>query len=278
MSNIDNIFSKLKDHQTQSPDIWGKLEDKLNNNPTNGLENNLDKASVVKTTTSAILKIVGVVVGCGVIGVGTYLYLNKNNNEKELSANKIEVQKEVNNAINISENKSNSKNKTISIEPINNNKTIIAPKAEEVLVEYNVNDEQKSTIQNTTPLIQPINTTQISETTIAPKNIQQNNLKTTIEETKSPVQTSPDIKIMQNVMTPNGDGINDLFEIKNIEQYPENYLVISDRRGKIIYRSKGYRNSFDAKNIPQGTYFYRLEYNDLGKKEIKTGSITILRN
>lgn len=277
MSNIDNIFSKLKYHQTQSPDIWGKLEDRLNNNPTNGLENNLDKASVVKTTTSAILKIVGVVAGCGVIGVGTYLYLNKNNNEKELSENKIEVQKEVNNAINISENKSNSNNKTISIEQINNNKTIIATKAEEVLVEYNVNDEQKSTIQNTTSLIQPINTTQISETTIAPKNIQQNNIETIVEEIKSPCQTSQKIKI-PNTMTPNGDGINDLFEIKNIEQYPDNYLVISDRGRKIIYRSKGYRNNFDAKNIPQGTYFYRLEYNDLGKKEIRTGSITILRN
>ncbi|MFA6199749.1 MAG: gliding motility-associated C-terminal domain-containing protein [Bacteroidales bacterium] len=277
MSNIDNIFSKLKDHQTQSPDIWAKLEDKLNNNPTNGLENNLDKASAVKTTTSAILKIVGVVAGCGVIGVGTYLYLNKNNNEKELSKNKIEVQKDVNNAINISENKSNSNNKTISIEQINNNKIIIAPKAEDVLVEYNVNDEQKSTIQNTTSLIQPINTTQISETTIAPKNIQQNNVKTIVEEIKSPCQTSQKIKI-PNTMTPNGDGINDLFEIKNIEQYPDNYLVISDRGRKIIYRSKGYRNNFDAKNIPQGTYFYRLEYNDLGKKEIRTGSITILRN
>ena len=277
MSNIDNIFSKLKDHQTQSPDIWGKLEDKLNN-PTNGLENNLDKASAVKTTTSAILKIVGVVAGCGVIGVGTYLYLNKNNNEKELSANKIEVKKDVNNAINISDNKSNSNDKTIPIEHIDINKTIIAPKTEEVLVEYNVNDEQKLTIQNETSSIQPINSTQIPETTIVPKNIQQNNLKTTIEETKSPVQTSPDIKIMQNVMTPNGDGINDLFEIKNIEKYPDNYLVISDRGGKIIYRSKGYRNNFDAKNIPQGTYLYKLEYNDLGKKETKRGSITILRN
>lgn len=278
MSNIDNIFSKLKDHQTQSPDIWTKLEAKLSNNPTNGLENNLDKASGIKTIiTSNFFKVVGVVVGCGIIGVGTYLYLNKNNNEKELSENRIGFQKDVNHAVNISDNKINSNNKTISIEQINNNKTIITPKKQEVLVEYNVNDEQKLTIQNTTSSIEPINSIQIPETNIVPKNIEQNNVKTTIEETKYPVQDLPKIKI-PNTMTPNGDGINDLFEIKNIEQYPENYLVISDRRGKIIYRSKGYRNNFDAKNIPQGTYFYKLEYNDLGKKETKKGSITILRN
>jgi len=276
MSNIDNIFSKLKDYQTQSPDIWGKLESKLNNN-SNGLENNSDKVRTVKTNTSSILKIVGVVAGCGVIGVGTYLYLN-NNNEKELSENKIEVKKDINNSINISDNKSNSNHKTISIEQqISNEKTIITPKTEEELVEYNVNDEQKVIIQNTASLIQSTNLTQVPETTIAPKNIQRNNSKIIIGEPISPIQTLPKIKI-PNTMTPNGDGINDLFEIKNIEQYPENYLVISDVRGHIIYRSKGYRNNFDAKNIPQGTYFYRLEYNNLGKKETKTGSITILRN
>lgn len=279
MSNIDKIYSKLIDHQVQAPDIWKKLDAELNNNPTNGLENNLDKASRVKViATSSIFKAVVLVVGCLAIGVGAYLYLNSNNRD-ELSKTKIETIKNQNKPINIFAEKNNSVYKPITIEGIDNSKekSVDTQSQLQSLEEYNVNDEKELIIKNTNSSISPINSIQTSTPTVILNNTQQGN-STQQEETKSPVQTLPDIKIIQNVMTPNGDGMNDLFEIKNIEKYPENSLVIFDGKGKIIYRCKGYKNNFDAKNIPQGTYFYKLEYNYLGKKQTKAGSITILRN
>ena len=79
-----------------------------------------------------------------------------------------------------------------------------------------------------------------------------------------------------NVITPNGDGINDVFFIKNVEKFPDNSLVIFDDRGKIIFKCRNYKNNFKAVNIPIGTYFYKFEYRNIEKKEIKPGSITVM--
>jgi gliding motility-associated-like protein len=79
-----------------------------------------------------------------------------------------------------------------------------------------------------------------------------------------------------NVITPNSDGRNDKFVIVGLEHYPGSQLHIFDRNGHIIYESMDYQNNWDANNIPNGVYFYRLQLND-GKKSEKNGTISILR-
>ncbi len=88
-----------------------------------------------------------------------------------------------------------------------------------------------------------------------------------------------------NVVTPNGDGINDVFDIHNlIEQnaFPENELIIYSRQGKLIYNVKNISKESDLwdpnkTSSPEGTYFYRF----LGKRSDKTleyvGSVEVLR-
>ncbi len=71
------------------------------------------------------------------------------------------------------------------------------------------------------------------------------------------------------VLTPNGDGANDLFALEIIEKYPNNKLIIFNRDGLIVYEKEDYRNEFKGlgnKNIvlndqhlPAGVYFYILE-------------------
>lgn len=69
-----------------------------------------------------------------------------------------------------------------------------------------------------------------------------------------------------NVVTPNGDGINDKFEIKNLIDglgYPNNSLAIYDRWGKRVYYKENIASEDDfwdpaADNIPAGTYFWRF--------------------
>lgn len=77
-----------------------------------------------------------------------------------------------------------------------------------------------------------------------------------------------------NLITPNGDGLNDVLTISNITNYPENSLEIMNRWGAIVYSAENYgqngiffRGYAEGKNVinsseglPVGTYWYILRY------------------
>jgi gliding motility-associated-like protein len=71
-----------------------------------------------------------------------------------------------------------------------------------------------------------------------------------------------------NAFSPNGDGINDVFTIRNIEFYPENEILIFNRWNQIVYKTTNYgvNNIFNGKHqktghlLPKGTYYYRFSY------------------
>jgi gliding motility-associated-like protein len=77
-----------------------------------------------------------------------------------------------------------------------------------------------------------------------------------------------------NIFTPNEDGINDLFFIRNLPADNGAKLVISDRWGKQVYSSNAYQNNWDAKDISDGIYFYRLK---IGSGDPLTGWVEVLR-
>jgi gliding motility-associated-like protein len=57
--------------------------------------------------------------------------------------------------------------------------------------------------------------------------------------------------VIPNVFTPNGDGINDFFEILNLEHYPMAQIVIYNRWGnKVFEHSDYYNNWWDGRNHP----------------------------
>ena len=69
---------------------------------------------------------------------------------------------------------------------------------------------------------------------------------TTIHETRLTVD---DCAIMiPNVITPNGDGINDYFQITNIDYYPNSEIKIYNRWGKRVYESQNYQGGGMAKD------------------------------
>ncbi|OON65627.1 gliding motility-associated C-terminal domain-containing protein [Hymenobacter sp. CRA2] len=59
-----------------------------------------------------------------------------------------------------------------------------------------------------------------------------------------------------NVMTPNGDGLNDVFYIRNVQLYPGNTMAIYNRWGRELYRTKDYRNTWQGDAQPAGTYYF----------------------
>lgn len=67
-----------------------------------------------------------------------------------------------------------------------------------------------------------------------------------------------------NVVTPNGDNINDIFKINGLENFPNSVLNVFNRWGKKIYASEDYKNDWKPEQN-DGTYFYVLEVSD-GRK------------
>lgn len=79
--------------------------------------------------------------------------------------------------------------------------------------------------------------------------------------------TNSDI-VVHNGFSPNQDGVNDYFHVSNIENYTDNELIIVNRWGSEVYRTKSYRNAWDGTvngmNVPDGTYYYMLEVDKVG--------------
>lgn len=90
-----------------------------------------------------------------------------------------------------------------------------------------------------------------------------------------------------NVFTPNdGDQINNYFKIaknQNERKIPIDSefirmeLVVLDRWGRKVYDNGNYKNDWDGDNLPEGTYYYRLNTFGYFKDESYKGAVTILR-
>ncbi|SFM59905.1 gliding motility-associated C-terminal domain-containing protein [Chitinophaga sp. YR627] len=82
-----------------------------------------------------------------------------------------------------------------------------------------------------------------------------------------------------NLFTPNGDGKNDFFEIRGLNQYAENELIIVNRWGNEVYRQKGYQNTWKGDGLNEGTYYYLLRIRRSGSAEweVMKGYVTLIR-
>jgi gliding motility-associated-like protein len=85
--------------------------------------------------------------------------------------------------------------------------------------------------------------------------------------------------IIANAFTPNGDGVNDTWDIQNIGQYPNCTVEIFSRYGDKVFYSSGYNTAWNGKhngaNLPVGTYYYIIKLNSSIKPV--TGNLTIIR-
>jgi len=92
--------------------------------------------------------------------------------------------------------------------------------------------------------------------------------------TPAPLAVNP-----PNAFTPNGDGINDLWEIPELTASPGCSIKIYSRWGKLVFQSTGYSKAWDGKynNTPlaTGTYYYVINPGH-GQKAV-SGMLTIIR-
>jgi len=75
---------------------------------------------------------------------------------------------------------------------------------------------------------------------------------------------TPDV-IIPNTFTPNGDGINDTWDIQKINDYPNCTVQVFSRYGQIVFQSTGYGIPWDGdykgSPVPVGTYYYLINLN-----------------
>lgn len=88
-----------------------------------------------------------------------------------------------------------------------------------------------------------------------------------------------------SVVTPNGDGINDRFVIKNLVEglgYPNNTLDIYDKWGSRVFHTENITKDEDfwdpaATRTPAGTYFYRFSGKGYNGNIERNGVVEILK-
>jgi gliding motility-associated-like protein len=97
----------------------------------------------------------------------------------------------------------------------------------------------------------------------------------------------PEILVFNGVSS-NNDGLNDIFEIACIQDFPRNNVKVFNRAGTLVYEANGYDNQdvfFDGvsnrgisllgTNLPEGTYFYIIDKRN--GSEPKTGYLELLK-
>ena len=82
-----------------------------------------------------------------------------------------------------------------------------------------------------------------------------------------------------NTFTPNGDGINDYWTIKNINDYPHAEVSVFDRYGQAVFHNIGYGKPWDGtcnnKKMPAGTYYYIIDLHE-DNLPLKSGWVAVL--
>lgn len=70
-----------------------------------------------------------------------------------------------------------------------------------------------------------------------------------------------------NIVTANGDGINEYFVIFNAELMPLNYLRVFNRWGNVVFEESFYRNTYSPFDLTDGVYFYEFYPDGLGGRK-----------
>lgn|GEM_PF-3204925 len=108
------------------------------------------------------------------------------------------------------------------------------------------------------------------------------NCKATESLTVSLGACEPQLTIPEG-FSPNGDGVNDVFIIRGLSNYPNHSIVIFNRWGQKVFQAAPYNNDWRGVSqygivavgtgelLPEGTYFYLMDKNN-GEEPIK-GSI-----
>jgi gliding motility-associated-like protein len=87
------------------------------------------------------------------------------------------------------------------------------------------------------------------------------------------------VLFIPTAITPNGDGVNEEWNIGKLELYPDNEVTILNRWGDVLYKAAPYSVSWDGTYkgtpVPDGTYYYLIQLNNVNKT--LNGPLTVVK-
>lgn len=98
-------------------------------------------------------------------------------------------------------------------------------------------------------------------------------------DTKSLTVRSSDLGTfaIKNVVTPNGDGDNDVLMIERIENFTDSEVIVLDRWGTEVYRKKGYQNDWSFTKgeelLPAGNYVCIVKFDG----DVYSRTVTVIK-
>lgn len=99
-----------------------------------------------------------------------------------------------------------------------------------------------------------------------------------IKNVTSDIQT-----LIPNVISPNGDGYNDVWKLSFINiMYPKAEVNIFNQWGQLVFESEGYQTPWDGRykgeDVPDGNYYYVIKLNDGNDDSVYKGALLVLRS
>ncbi|MBR3520173.1 MAG: T9SS type B sorting domain-containing protein, partial [Paludibacteraceae bacterium] len=100
-------------------------------------------------------------------------------------------------------------------------------------------------------------------------------------ETSRIFQLDPPELVIKEFTTPNGDGVNDTWEIPGLaEVYPSAVVTIFDRYGKIVAQffgadSGGWDGTYNGRPLPSTDYWYQIDIEEINRQYV--GHFTLIR-
>jgi gliding motility-associated-like protein len=98
---------------------------------------------------------------------------------------------------------------------------------------------------------------------------------TTAQDTVSVSMVDCDLNI-PNVISPNGDGSNDVFYVDGLQYHPNSILRVYNRWGVQVFYDPNYQNNWNGGGLSAGTYYYVLVLTDGTVPSQYNGTLTIL--
>lgn len=86
--------------------------------------------------------------------------------------------------------------------------------------------------------------------------------------------------IIPQAITPNGDGLNDIWALLNMDPSNQYQVKVFNKSGGLVYQAENYYslNNWDGGRLPDGSYWYRIEEINSTSTEVFTGGLYLQRN
>ena len=307
---IKDLFrDKLQSHEVMpSKAVWSSVSSSLGHSA----------ASTAGVGSASFLKVAAIAVGVSAVGVAGFLFLSSDDSEPKKVIEKTVLQeKDLDESISSETTDSDaqesaspeimlSQSESLSSEKVISNGSIQDPQPEkittneslpvstpsesqanalivdeptaDVLPEKNPVSPQVSVTVPAEPVVDEV---EISATTIEATS-QESSSEEVSDELEAPEIVNEEQIVLPNIFTPNGDRVNDVFEIK-MEDKLEFQIVILNQQNQPVFKSTDAHFQWDGTMLngqpaPSGTYLYYFSAKDMNGKDVtKSSLLTINR-